>query len=238
MPSTLRPSSLAVIPARFGSTRFPGKPLTPLLGKPMIEHVWLRCAEAQVFDRIVIATDDERIAQAARAFGAEAMMTSPDCQSGTDRAAEVARATDFDVVINVQGDEPALPPQALRMLVEPFEQMVTLVRPLQSEERANRNVVKALFDAQGRALDFTRANVPEAQWAHVGLYGYRRETLLRLAGLPKAEREKTESLEQLRALADGIVITCRAMAGATQAVDAPDDVPKAEAALRALHATV
>jgi 3-deoxy-manno-octulosonate cytidylyltransferase (CMP-KDO synthetase) len=237
MPQTLRPSRLAVIPARFASSRFPGKPLALLLGAPMIEHVFRRCTEAQVFDRIVIATDDARIAEAASAFGAQAVMTSPACRSGTDRAAEVARGSAEDVIINVQGDEPALPAEALRALVEPaFEALATLVRPLRDGERENRNVVKAVLDAGGFATAFTRADV-DTPWAHVGLYGYRREVLLKLAGLPQTDAEKAESLEQLRALGNGMRIHCRAVAHATQAVDVPEDVPKAEAALRDLMLT-
>jgi 3-deoxy-manno-octulosonate cytidylyltransferase (CMP-KDO synthetase) len=236
MAKTLRPSRLAVIPARFGSSRFPGKPLALLLGKPMIQHVFLRCTEAQVFDRIVIATDDARIFDAARGFGAEAVMTSPDCASGTDRVAEVARGSDAQVVINVQGDEPALPPASLRALVEPpFDELATLVRPLKEDERPSRHVVKAVLDEAGHALTFTRSADAKTPWAHVGLYGYTRQALLTLASLPLSVKERAESLEQLRALDAGLRIHCRAIAGATQAVDVPDDVPKAEAALAALR---
>jgi 3-deoxy-manno-octulosonate cytidylyltransferase (CMP-KDO synthetase) len=236
MATTLRPSRLAVIPARYGSSRFPGKPLALLLGKPMIQHVFLRCTEAQVFDRIVIATDDQRIADAARAFGAETVMTSPDCASGTDRVAEVAGSSDAQVVINVQGDEPALPPASLRALVEPpFDELATLVRPLKDDERPSRNVVKAVLDETGHALTFTRAADAKTPWAHVGLYGYRRETLLKLAALPVSPNERRESLEQLRALDAGLRIHCRTIAAATQAVDVPEDLPKAEAALAALR---
>ncbi len=208
----------------------------------MIQHVFLRCQESRIFDRIVVATDDARIVQAAAAFGAEAVMTSPNCASGTDRAAEVARGSDAEIIVNVQGDEPAIHPAALRLLAEPFESMAPLVRPLREDERANPNVVKAVLDQSGHALYFSRADLPYARagtaqiqrWAHVGLYAYRRETLLKLAALPATTLEIAEGLEQLRALGAGIRIACRATTHSTVGVDTPEDVPRAEAALRAL----
>lgn len=239
-------SRLAVIPARWASSRFLGKPLALLNGKPMVEHVWRRCLEARCFDRTVVATDDERIATAVRAFGGEAVLTSPSCASGTDRVAEVAMTlSGADVVVNVQGDEPALPPEALRTLVKTFDDpkvaMATLVRKLDEAERTNPNVVKVVLDQTGHALYFSRADIPFARggenvqrWAHVGLYGYRRETLLELALLPATTLEKTESLEQLRALGAGIRIACRPTEHRARGVDVPADVPDAEAALRSL----
>ncbi|MBK7859127.1 MAG: 3-deoxy-manno-octulosonate cytidylyltransferase [Archangiaceae bacterium] len=234
---------LAVIPARWGSTRFPGKPLALLNGEPMVQHVHRRCVEAGCFERIVIATDDWRIADAARAFGALAQLTSAECQSGTDRAAEIARATpEANVVVNVQGDEPALPPGELAALVRAFDdpkvELATLVRKLDEAERSNPNVVKVVLDQQGHALYFSRADLPYEReptgvqrWAHVGLYGYRRETLLELARLPPTTLEKTESLEQLRALGAGIKIRCLTTEHRARGVDVPGDVADAEAAL-------
>ncbi len=242
--------ALAVIPARFASTRFPGKPLAPLLGRAMVLHVADRCREAGCFARVVVATDDARIADVVRGAGVEVAMTSPDCATGTDRVAEVAKAAGLggeEVIINVQGDEPALPPGSLRTLVGLFEdatvQMATLVRPLRSEERSNPNVVKAVLDERHQALYFSRADLPFTRdaegaglqrWAHVGLYGYRARTVARLAALPPTALEKTEALEQLRALGHGLRIACGVVAGTTQAVDRPEDVALAEAALRVL----
>lgn len=236
---------LAVIPARYASTRFPGKPLTLIRGKPMIQHVVERCREARVFERIVVATDDDRIEQAVRAFGADVQRTSPHCPSGTDRVAEVARALGLvghQVVVNVQGDEPAIDPAVLRILVGRFDdaavELATLVRPLLPEERTNPNVVKAVLDEHDRALLFSRADLPFTRedvglerWAHVGLYGYRVETLLRLASLPPTKLERTESLEQLRALGHGVQIHCARTSRPSVAVDRPEDVAAAEAAL-------
>ncbi len=225
----------AVIPARYASTRFPGKPLVALAGKPMIRHVWDRCQEAGCFDAVIVATDDERIAAVARGFHADVELTSAAHASGTDRVAEVALRRPADVFVNVQGDEPAVHPEALRVLARAFDDpevaMATLVRPLHPHERENPNVVKAVKDAAGWALTFSRQPMPNA-WAHVGLYGYRRATLLKLATLPPTPDEQAERLEQLRALGHGIGIFCCETDFVSQAVDAPDDVAAAEAALR------
>ena len=233
---------IAVIPARYAASRFPGKPLALISGKPMVQHVWERCLSARVFDETVIATDDPRIADAVRAFNGTVQLTSPTHASGTDRVAEVAAKREGDIFVNVQGDEPALHPEALHTLAEAFDnpavQMATLVRPLDEEERNNPNVVKVVRDEQGFARYFSRADLPFARdggpverWAHVGLYGYRRATLLKLASLPPTALEKAESLEQLRALGHGIEIFCGETVHRGQAVDSPADVPFAEAAL-------
>lgn len=241
--------AIAVIPARYASTRFPGKPLALLSGKPMIQHVYERCVEAGCFARVIVATDDARIADVVKAFGGQVQLTSSDCASGTDRVAEVARAlelADGEVLINVQGDEPAVHPRSLSSLAQAFldaqVQMATLVRPLREDERGNPNVVKALLDEHRFALYFSRADVPYPRndgggvrrWAHLGLYGYRVGTLRKLAALAPTPLEKTESLEQLRALGHGIRILCRETLHETQAVDSPEDVPLAEAALARL----
>jgi 3-deoxy-manno-octulosonate cytidylyltransferase (CMP-KDO synthetase) len=241
------PMVLAVIPARYEASRFPGKPLAALLGKPMVQHVYERCVEARCFDQVLVATDDERIAAAVKPFG-EAVMTSAAHASGTDRLAEVARARPAELYVNVQGDEPAVNPASLRTLVELFEdptvQMATLVRPLAPAERENPNVVKAVLAQNGDALYFSRHDLPFSRnahpdlkrWAHLGLYAYRRDTLLRLASLPPTALEKSEALEQLRALGHGVKIRCAVTPHSTQAVDVPSDVPKAEEALRRLRA--
>lgn len=243
---------IAVIPSRYASTRFPGKPLALIRGKPMVQHVVERCLEARSFDRVLVATDDARIAEAVRGFGGEVAMTSPACASGTDRVAEVARTLGLEgesVVVNVQGDEPALHPQALWALGQAFEdpsvQMATLVRALRDEERSNPTVVKAVLDEAGRALYFSRADLPFQRdpgatierWAHVGIYGYRAATLARLATLAPTALEQTESLEQLRALGHGIAITCVKTKHGSAAVDRPEDVANAEAALDLLPKT-
>ena len=240
---------VAVIPSRYAASRFPGKPLTLISGKPMVQHVVERCLEAQCFSKVVVATDDERIMAAVKAFGGEALMTSPTCASGTDRVAEIAAKLGLlgeEVVINVQGDEPAVHPRALATLAaafdEPSVEMATLVRALKDAERPNPNVVKAVLDERGNALYFSRADLPYQRdpgaaverWAHVGLYGYRARVLARLATLPPTALEKAESLEQLRALGHGLRIACQVTLHESQAVDRPEDVPLAEAALARL----
>lgn len=241
------PRTFAVIPARHASTRFPGKPLALIAGRPMIEHVWRRCQEARAFDGVVVATDDARIQEAVTRFGGTAVMTSPDCATGTDRVAEVARARpDVDVWVNVQGDEPMVDPASLRVLAglfaDPVVEMGTLVRPLEAAEVDSPHVVKTVLALNGDALYFSRSTVPfirepgEAgtvkRWAHLGLYGYRRDTLLRLAELSPTPMEQAEKLEQLRALEHGIRIRCGRVTGRTVAVDVPEDVARVEAAMR------
>lgn len=241
---------VAVIPSRYAAQRFPGKPLVSINGKPMVQQVVERCVEAKCFSRVLVATDDERISAAVKAFGAEVMMTSAACASGTDRVAEVAAALGLsgeDVVINVQGDEPAVHPLALATLALAFQEktveMATLVRALKDHERGNANVVKAVLDEAANALYFSRAELPfqrdasgpaPQRWAHVGLYGYRARVLARLATLPPTQLEKAESLEQLRALGHGIRIACKVTPYESQSVDRPEDVPLAEAALARL----
>ena len=237
---------IAVIPARYSSERFPGKPLALILGKPMIQHVWERCSEARCFDEVVVATDDERIAEAVKEFHGTVELTSSQLTTGTDRVAEIARkhpgAAD-DVFINVQGDEHAIHPEALWILGKAFGderlQMATLVRPLDEDERTNSNVVKVVRDQSGHALYFSRADIPFSRetkaevkrWAHLGIYGYRRRTLLDLTALAPTTLEEAEKLEQLRALGNGVRILCCETTHRGQAVDTPADIPRAEAAL-------
>ncbi|TSC33568.1 3-deoxy-manno-octulosonate cytidylyltransferase [Corallococcus sp. Z5C101001] len=237
--------TVAVIPARHASTRFPGKPLTLIAGRPMVEHVWRRCQEARAFDEVWVATDDARIRDAVESFGGRAVMTSPACPTGTDRIAEVARARpDVDVWVNVQGDEPLVDPAALKVLADLFRddavRMGTLVRPLEPDELENPNVVKAVLALNGDALYFSRAPVPHVRdpgaplhrWAHLGLYGYRRDTLLQLATLSPTPLEEAEKLEQLRALEHGLRIRCAHVSWRTVAVDVPEDVARVEALMR------
>ncbi len=239
-----RGSVLAVIPARYASSRFPGKPLVPLLGVPMVAHVVARVREAGVADEIIVATDDERIAAAARATGATVEMTG-EATSGTDRVAQVARSRPAAVVLNVQGDEPALPPENLRIIAEfllaqPEVPMATLALPGREGDLADPHVVKVVCDQAGRALYFSRAPIPyprnpspRATLRHVGLYGFQRQALLEFTAWQETELERTEGLEQLRALWHGMDIHVLAAAGESVAVDVPDDVRHAEAALRA-----
>jgi 3-deoxy-manno-octulosonate cytidylyltransferase (CMP-KDO synthetase) len=239
----MTPRTVAVIPARWASVRFPGKPLALIAGRPMVEHVWRGCRAAGAFDEVVVATDDARIEAAVRGFGGQALMTSPACASGTDRVAEVARAwPDVAVWVNVQGDEPLVDPEALRTLAGLFRdagvEMGTLVRPLEAHEEDSPHVVKVALGRSSDALYFSRALIPHAReggevrrWAHLGLYGYRRDTLLRLAQLAPTPLEETEKLEQLRALEHGIRIRCGQVTRRTVAVDVPEDVARVEAAL-------
>jgi len=242
---------IAVIPARWASTRFPGKPLALLAGRPMVLHVVDACRRSGVFAEVLVATEDARIAEAVASAGVRAELTRAEHLCGTDRVAEVAGRLPGDgrsVVINVQGDEPLVEPGALATLVTAFDdpavEMATLVRPLDEEERPLSQVVKVVLDLQGDALYFSRADVPCSRdgrpvqrWAHLGLYGYRKETLLRLARLPPTPLERAESLEQLRALENGIPIRCLRTETRSLGVDTPEDLARAEALLRQRGAT-
>jgi len=236
---------LAVIPARYSSTRFPGKPLAPIAGKPMVAHVVDRAREAGCFDDVIVATDDERIARAAAAAGARPVITG-ECRSGTDRVAAAVRDEPAAVVLNVQGDEPALPPANLRLLAEylranPRTAMATLALPGTGADLDNPNVVKVVCALDGRALYFSRAPIPSPRarvdgtvLRHVGLYGFQKKALLEFASWPETDLERVEALEQLRALAHGMSLHVLPAAADSVAVDVPGDVPRAEAALIAL----
>ncbi len=246
LPFTLTESSvLAVIPARFHSTRLPGKILADIAGKPMIEHVYRRASSATSVHGVIVATDDERIASAVRAFGGAALMTRADHVSGTDRIAEAIASLPCQVVVNVQGDEPLIDPRTIDAAVAPVLAdaslgMSTISRPFASiDEFRNPNVVKVVTNQAGDALYFSRASipasapsaalsnsVPSAAAAHVGLYVYRRETLLKLAASPAAPLELEESLEQLRALALGIRIRVVATSHVAAGVDTPEDLER------------
>lgn len=231
-----------VIPARYQSSRFPGKPLAHLLGKPMIQHVWERAQAAGCLDEVLIATDDSRIRDAVVAFGAEAVLTSTSHPSGTDRVAEAIAARNADVVVNIQGDEPMIDPLMIAEVVAPFRQgtaaeLVTLKKEVfHGTEFADPGVVKVVTDPHGWALYFSRSLIPYPQrqtphfhvYEHVGLYAYTRDCLLRLARLPVSVLEEIESLEQLRALENGIRILVLETACKTTAVsvDTPEDLEK------------
>jgi len=211
----------------------------------MIEHVYRRAAAARSVSRVIVATDDQRIADTVVRFGGEAVMTSPAHQSGTDRLAEVAASLPCDIVVNVQGDEPVLPPETIDAAVEPLLadrslQMSTLRRRITDPaEHGNPNVTKVVVDQDGFALFFSRAPIPYTRpgqpaapaWAHIGLYVYQRETLLRLARLPQTVMERAEALEQLRALEHGIRIKVVKTAYASIGVDTPEDLARVRALL-------
>jgi len=232
---------LAVIPARFGAQRFPGKPLAMLWGKPMLQHVWERARAARGIDRLIVATDDERIATAARGFGAEVAMTSPDCASGTDRVAEVARRLpEFGIVLNIQGDEPELETEALSRLAETMRaddsiRMGTIAHHEPDlAAMASDHVVKVVVDSGGFALYFSRADLAGASRGgpalrHAGVYAFRRDLLLEFAGWPPGALERAERLEQLRAVERGVrirvVLGERPFAG----VDTPEQLAALEA---------
>jgi 3-deoxy-manno-octulosonate cytidylyltransferase (CMP-KDO synthetase) len=208
--------ALVVIPARYGSTRFEGKPLALLAGKPMIIHVLERARAAKSVTQVIVATDDERIQRAVAAHGGEARITATTHPTGTDRVAEVARGIECDIVVNVQGDEPLLEPgmvdEVIGLLRDDSQaDMATLMMPITTDEEfQNPNVVKVVADRHGRALYFSRAQIPYPRvrgaatpQVHIGIYAYRREFLLEFTRLAPTPLEQAESLEQLRALEHG-----------------------------------
>ena len=232
LPFTLTESSvLAVIPARFQSTRLPGKILADIAGRPMIEHVYRRASAAKLVHGVIVATDDQRIAAAVRSFGGAAFMTRADHVSGTDRIAEAIGNLPCRLVVNVQGDEPLLEPDTIDAAVEPMLNddsiaMSTLSRPFSGPgEVDNPNVVKVVTNNFGDALYFSRAPLPGAS-AHIGLYVYRRETLLKLAASAPAALELEERLEQLRALAYGLKIRVVRTTHTAAGVDTPEDLER------------
>jgi 3-deoxy-manno-octulosonate cytidylyltransferase (CMP-KDO synthetase) len=231
--------SLAVIPARYASTRFPGKPLALLAGKPMVQHVWERCGSASGVDHVIIATEDERICDACSAFGAKCEMTSAAHRSGTDRVAEVARRhPEYEIILNVQGDEPAIAAETIAAVVAALREggctIATPVAPAQLQDAANPNVVKVVLSLAGDALYFSRASIPHHRdglpstrpeyLRHIGLYGFRREALLKVAQLPPSPLEVAESLEQLRWLQAGFAIRCVKVNTFSVGVDTPEDL--------------
>jgi len=238
---------VALVPARFQSTRFPGKPLALIDGRPMIEHVVRRASEARLVDAVAVATDDQRIADAVHAFGGTAVLTAASHTSGTERLAEVASELESEIVVNVQGDEPLLPGDAIdevvRLLLEdPEAVMGTLRRRLHSARDAESpDVVKVVVDTDGAALYFSRLPVPFVRqdaprpplWGHIGLYSYRRPFLITLAGLPPTPLEQAEGLEQLRALEHGYRIRTAETGAETIGVDTPEDLERVK---RLLHA--
>ncbi len=235
--STL-PPAYGIIPARYASSRFPGKPLVTIHGRPMFWHVYTRARRCPALAGVWLATDDERILAAAKDLDVPAVPTSPDHPSGSDRvreAADLLRLPEECVIVNIQGDEPALDPAVLASLLPPFSdpavQVATLARPISAEEAARPDVVKVVVDAFGRALYFSRAPIPypaegqaPAHLGHVGLYAYRRAALARFTELPQGRLERLEKLEQLRLLENGIALTVVPCTHACHGVDRPEDV--------------
>jgi 3-deoxy-manno-octulosonate cytidylyltransferase (CMP-KDO synthetase) len=246
--------TLGVIPARYAAQRFPGKPLALIAGKSLVQHVYERAAKAKRLDKVVVATEDTRILEAVETFGGDAMLTSPDCATGTDRVAEVARAFDSELVLNIQGDEPLMRPEMIDQLVEGMQGdsscvMGTLARKIESGEvLENPNVVKVVVAQNGNALYFSRRVIPYVRdaevdgalewlrlakfYKHLGIYAFQREFLLKFVQLPQTELEKTEKLEQLRALESGFAIKVWITPFDSIGVDRPEDVELAEEILR------
>ncbi|MEW6501271.1 MAG: 3-deoxy-manno-octulosonate cytidylyltransferase [Thermodesulfobacteriota bacterium] len=245
------PKVVAIIPARYHSSRFEGKPLAHIMGRPMIEHVYTRAAKVPLIARTVVATDDERIAECVRAFGGEVVMTRPDHLSGTDRLAEAASLLDIaeqDVVVNIQGDQPlfdaaVVSQVASPLLDDPGLPMATLIYQIvRPEEIVDPNHVKTVFDRHGNALYFSRSTIPylrnpeegvPAYYKHLGFYAYRKGFLLTFVGLPEGEWERCEKLEQLRALEYGYTIRVVLTEHDSVEVDTPKDLLRVEELIRA-----
>jgi len=242
---------VGVIPARWASTRLPGKPLVPICGKPLIAWVIERALQARRLERVLVATDDTRIVEAVAATGAEAVMTSPEHPSGTDRVAEAVQDIEADVVVNIQGDEPLVDPELLDRLADtllenPAWHMATAATAFEREEEVvNPSAVKVVFDASGGALYFSRSVIPFVRdpgeappeplhWRHLGLYAYRRDFLERMVHTPVSELEKAEALEQLRALQLGARIAVIKTRDLGMGVDTADDVTTVESLIREL----
>jgi 3-deoxy-manno-octulosonate cytidylyltransferase (CMP-KDO synthetase) len=244
-----KPDVTVVIPARYGSSRFPGKPIAMLDRKPIIQHVYEQAVACRVVSEVVVATDDQRIQRTVEEFGGRAVLTTEDFRSGTDRVANVARSRPGRFFLNLQGDEIPADPDLLTDLIEPFvesgAEMGTLKRALQTaEDLQNPAVVKVVTDRQGRALYFSRAPIPLVRddpgrqavkglhYIHLGVYIYTREMLLRLASLPTGGLEEAEKLEQLRAMENGIPIHVWETRHASLRIDTPADALSAAETLR------
>lgn len=249
-------SIIGIIPARWASSRFPGKPLADIAGKPMIQWVVERANQANTLSDVIVATDDERIQHAVQAFGGQAVMTPSDMASGTDRVAYVARDLKVDAVVNIQGDEPLIDPKSIDVLVKTLLQetstrMATLVRRISdSEDLDNPNSVKVVLDIYNNALYFSRAALPFARdiskkmWAlqfpyyeHIGMYAYRKTFLLELTELPLSTLEQAEKLEQLRVLENGFKIKVGIVDDKPVGVDVPEDIVRVEKRIKELDIT-
>lgn len=241
-----RYKSIGIIPSRFGSTRFPGKPLAEINGKSMIRRVYEQSIKAACLNRVIVATDDRRIYDHVTGFGGEVVMTGAGIQTGTDRCFEGYQklGEEYDFVVNIQGDEPFIRPEQIELLAEMFEEdteVVTLVKKIEEKEILfDPNSVRVVFDSSREALYFTRGTIPylrdfpEDQWLekhdyyqHIGLYAYRADILKRIAGMEQSGLELAERLEQLRWLENGIKIKVNVTPYATIGIDTPEDLDKA-----------
>ena len=243
------PQVIAVIPARYASTRLPGKPLVSLAGQPMIQRVYERAKAAHTANRVIVATDDERIVKAVEAFGGEARMTRHDHRTGTERVAEVAAHVEGQIFVNVQGDEPLLDPKAVdtavnALLEDSAAQIATVATPIKvPADIMDPNVCKVVLDFDDNALDFSRAPIPWVRdtgtklqvrhLKHLGLYVFRRAALLEYPTLPQGELERIEQLEQLRWLENGWKIRVAEVEHDAVSVDVPEDVTRVEKLLAA-----
>ncbi len=233
--------AVGIIPARYEATRFPGKPLFPIAGKPLIRHVYERCVKAKNLESVIVATDDERIFTAVEGFGGRVVMTRADHQNGTDRLAEVAHGLDCDIIVNVQGDEPLMDPMLIDTAVERFGSIPdfrfgSAMTPIETEEDVqNPNVVKVVVGQNNQALYFSRYPVPYRRklttlpvYQHIGFYVYSRTFVIEYSKMAQTPLEQTESLEQLRALENGIRIDMIETKYRGIGVDAPEDVARIE----------
>ncbi|MEK6583146.1 MAG: 3-deoxy-manno-octulosonate cytidylyltransferase [Nitrospirota bacterium] len=245
-------TAIVIIPARYDSTRFPGKPLAPLNGKPLIQHVYENSKKSKLAKEVMVATDSKAIFEAVLGFGGKAVMTSSSHASGTDRIAEAAASLDYDIIVNVQGDEPLIRPEmiddVIGLLDDKKAAMGTLIKKIENpEEIFDPNVVKAVFDKDGFAMYFSRAPIPfnrdewsdqqkakscelraKSYYKHIGIYSYRKDVLLKLADMKPVKLEQIEKLEQLRALANGFRIKVKETLFETVGVDTPQDLERAK----------
>ncbi len=229
---------VAIIPARYHSTRFPGKPLVLLKGKPLIQHVWERASKAKNIEKVLVATDNEKIGRIVKEFGGECIMTSQEHKSGTDRVAEVIEKMDFGIIVNVQGDEPMIEPMLVDRIVEVLNDervpMASIYEIWDDRELFfNPNIVKVVVDKDGFAIYFSRSPIPYSKdnskfFRHVGIYGYKKDVLLNLVRLPRSSLEIKENLEQLRAIENGIKIKMIESKKKTKGVDTPEDLMEVE----------
>jgi len=239
-------TAIVIIPARYDSTRFPGKPLCLLKGKPLIQHVYENSKRSRLAKDVIVATDSETIFERVLAFGGKAVMTDKDHPSGTDRIAEVAASLDYDIIVNVQGDEPLIRPEMIDDVITALDDtrasIGTLIKKIEDPvEISDNNVVKVVFDKERFALYFSRAAIPfraphseiwvPEYYKHIGIYSYRRDVLLSLAGMEQTELEKIEKLEQLRALENGLKIKVKETFLETFGVDTPEDLERVEKCL-------
>jgi len=249
--------AIAIIPARYGSTRLPGKPLIDILGRPMIQHVWERVKRSNEIERVIVATDDERVYNVVKGFGGEVHLTSKNHLTGTDRIAEVVRGLPFytDIIVNIQGDEPLIEPdmvdQVVKILIDDHKASIgTLCRKIGDiKEIMDPNIVKVVFDKECFALYFSRSPIPyyrddeqglktqdsrlkNVYYKHLGIYSYRRDVLLRLSSMKPNNLENAERLEQLRALENGLRIKVEQTEGDTIGVDTEEDLERVRRRLR------